>query len=119
LEFTEQIPQPMAADLVTLLGRVRDAWIFSGLRPAMTAVDSQQQAHFVRMLRLALFGIVAEMAVFAVGYIAPAMTTLLRPVYILIAALFVFALWRAAKRRPGHDRRHNAVGDRRHTDRRD
>jgi threonine/homoserine/homoserine lactone efflux protein len=71
------------------------------------------------MIRLVLLGIVAEMAVFGVGYLAPAMTTLLRPIYIFVAALFLFALWHAARRRPGHDRRHNAPGDRRHNDRRD
>ncbi|MDB4874362.1 MAG: hypothetical protein JWM41_808 [Gemmatimonadetes bacterium] len=83
------------------------------------AVDSHQQAYFLRMIRLAVLGLVAEMAVFATGYIAPAMTTLLRPIYILVAVLFLFALWHAARRRPGHDRRHNAPGDRRHVDRRD
>ena len=71
------------------------------------------------MIRLALLGIVSELLVFAVGHISPAMTTLLLPVYILIAILFGVAMWRAARRRPGHERRHTGAGDRRHGDRRD
>jgi hypothetical protein len=82
-------------------------------------VERATLAYMVRMLRLALLAIVSELAVFAVGHIAPAMRTLLLPVYILIAALFVVAMWHAARRRPGHERRHPGAGDRRHGDRRD
>jgi hypothetical protein len=71
------------------------------------------------MLRLVLLGLIAEMAVFAVGHFAPAMKTLLPPVYALVAVLFAGAIWRAMRRRPGHERRHAGAGDRRHRDRRD
>ena len=82
-------------------------------------VEPSTLAYVVRMLRLAVLAIVSELAVFAVGHIAPAMATLLLPVYILVAALFAVAMWHAARRRPGHERRHPGAGDRRHGDRRD
>lgn len=82
-------------------------------------MDSNQQAHTVRMLRLTILWLVAEVAVFAVGHFAPAMTTLLPPVYALVAVLFVAALWHALRRRPGHERRRPGAGDRRRGDRRD
>jgi hypothetical protein len=70
------------------------------------------------MLRVALFGLVAELIVYAVGYFAPAMQTLLPPVYALVGVLFVAAMWRTYRRRPGRERRHGDA-DRRHGDRRD
>lgn len=73
----------------------------------------------VRMLRLALLWIAAELAVFAVGHFSPAMETLLLPVYLFVAAVFAVMLWRASRRRPGHERRQAGSGDRRHGDRRD
>jgi hypothetical protein len=71
------------------------------------------------MLRLAVLGLIAEMAVFAVGHFAPAMTTLLPPVYLLVAVLFAGAIWHALRRHPGRERRHAGAGDRRRGDRRD
>jgi hypothetical protein len=71
------------------------------------------------MLRLVLLGLAAEIIVSAVGYFAPAMRTLLPPVYALVAVLFLGALWHRYRRRPGRERRHAGAGDRRHGDRRE
>jgi hypothetical protein len=81
-------------------------------------VESNDRAHVVRMIRLAVLGIAAEAVVYCLGYVTPAMRPLLLPVYLLIGVLFAFALWHAARRRPGHERRHG-LGDRRQGDRRD
>ncbi|HEY4216191.1 MAG TPA: hypothetical protein VGM67_03580 [Gemmatimonadaceae bacterium] len=106
--------------------RTADPVTFPGGKPASKPsfiaaelVDSSQQAHLVRMLRLATLGLVAEMIVFAVGFFAPAMKTLLPPVYLLVAVLFAGAIWHQFSRRPGRERRRPGSGDRRHGDRRE
>ena len=64
-----------------------------------------------RVTTLAVIGIAAEGALFALSRLAPAMAGLVRPLYAAIAGVLVFNLWHAARRRgPGLDRRR---GDRR------
>jgi hypothetical protein len=72
------------------------------------------RARVLRMLRLVAAGAVIEIALVIVVKLSPAMRVLMRPVYWIVAAVVLFAVWHAW-RRGGADRRH---GERRHGDRR-
>jgi hypothetical protein len=75
-------------------------------------VQSSDRAHITRILRYVIGIIAVELGLFIIARVAPALATLIRPAYWVVAALFVVPVWHATRRRaPGHDRRH---ADRRH-----
>ena len=82
------------------------------LRGSAPSVEPPHHPQRVRFLRYVALVAVIEAALFFVGYLAPAMQTLLKPVYLLVLAVFVIPIWHATRKRAaGHDRRH---ADRRH-----
>jgi hypothetical protein len=58
-----------------------------------------------RIARLAIIGIIAEAALFALERLAPAMSALVRPMYPAVAGVLVYGLWHAMHSRTGGDRR--------------
>ena len=63
-----------------------------------------------RLVGLALTAIAIEIALLVIAWFGPAFRVLLRPVYVLVATIFVWMIWRSARRRSEGDRRQ---GDRR------
>ena len=63
-----------------------------------------------RLVGLALTAIAIEIALLVIAWFGPAFRVLLRPVYVVVATIFVWMIWRSARRRSEGDRRH---GDRR------
>ena len=63
-----------------------------------------------RIVGLAAAWAGVELALWLLTRFMPAMRGLMRPVYVAVAVAFGLALYHAARRRSGHDRRH---GDRR------
>lgn len=66
-----------------------------------------ERPRLIRVLILAAIAVAVEVALFSVGRLAPAMTTLLRPVYWVVGGLFALAMWHASRQRATGDRRHN------------
>jgi hypothetical protein len=58
-----------------------------------------------RLVGLALTAVVIEIGLLAVAYFGPAFRVLLRPVYVIVATIFVWMIWRSARRRSEGDRR--------------
>jgi hypothetical protein len=58
-----------------------------------------------RVVGLALTAAAIELGLLAVAYFGPAFRVLLRPVYVLVATIFVWMIWRSARRRSEGDRR--------------
>jgi hypothetical protein len=54
---------------------------------------------------LLIAGTVVEAALFGVVWLAPALRVFMRPVYVGVAAIFVFVTWHAWRGRSGEDRR--------------
>ena len=63
-----------------------------------------------RVVGLALTAVVIEIGLLTIAWFGPAFRVLLRPVYVLVATIFVWMIWRSARRRSDGDRRQ---GDRR------
>ena len=63
-----------------------------------------------RLVGLALTAVAIEIGLVVVAWFGPAFRVLLRPVYVVVATIFVWMIWRSARRRSHGDRRH---GDRR------
>jgi hypothetical protein len=59
-----------------------------------------------RVIGLALTAIVIEVGLLAIAHFGPAFRVLLRPVYVIVATIFVWIIWRSARRRNDGDRRH-------------
>lgn len=74
--------------------------------------EHADRAHVRRIIRIALGVLVVEGALVLVAYLAPAMRVLLRPVYVIVAAIGLLSVWHAAWRRTRRDRRHE---NRRHS----
>jgi hypothetical protein len=75
---------------------------------AQIAMATSNQAHIRRIIRYVAAVVAIELALFAIAYMAPAMKTLLQPVYWIVLVLFVVPIWHAARSRgAGHDRRHS------------
>jgi hypothetical protein len=69
-------------------------------------VQTSDQARLARVVRYVAALLVIELALFALARLAPAMATLFRPAYFVVAALFAVPIWHASRARsPGHDRR--------------
>ena len=69
-------------------------------------MQTSERAHRDRILRYVAVIALIELGLFAIGYFAPAMRTLLGPVYLIVPLLFVIPIWHASRTRgPGHDRR--------------
>jgi hypothetical protein len=69
-------------------------------------VQPSERAYVTRIVRFVVTLVVIELLLFVIAKLAPAMATLFRPVYWIVAALFVVPIWHAARKRaPGHDRR--------------
>ncbi len=66
-----------------------------------------------RALTFAVIAAAVEVALRTLVWRAPVFATLVGPLYWIVAGGMVVAVWHAARRRSGHDRRH---GDRRHRD---
>jgi hypothetical protein len=66
----------------------------------------------MRVLKFAVTAIVIEAALLFWVKLSPAFGTFMRPVYVMVGVAFGVAIWRAARKRDGGDRRH---GDRRHS----
>jgi hypothetical protein len=58
-----------------------------------------------RLVGLALTAVVIEIGLLAVAYFGPAFRVLLRPVYVIVATIFVWMIWRSARRRSEGDPR--------------
>jgi hypothetical protein len=58
-----------------------------------------------RVARLAMVGVAAEAALYALAKLAPAMSMLVRPLYPAVAGVLVYGLWHALHARTGEDRR--------------
>jgi hypothetical protein len=65
-----------------------------------------------RLVGLALTAVVIEIGLLTIAWFGPAFRVLLRPVYVLVATIFVWMIWRSAQRRSEGDRRHR---ERRHS----
>jgi len=63
-----------------------------------------------RVVGLALTAVVIEVGLLAIAHFGPAFRVLLRPVYVIVATIFAWMIWRSARRRSDGDRRR---GDRR------
>ena len=59
-----------------------------------------------RLVGLALTAVVIEIGLLVVAWFGPAFRVLLRPVYVVVATIFVWMIWRSARRRNQGDRRH-------------
>jgi Flp pilus assembly protein TadB len=59
-----------------------------------------------RLAGLALAAVIIEVGLLAIAWFGPAFRVLLRPVYVVVATIFVWMMWRAARRRGDGDRRH-------------
>jgi len=62
-----------------------------------------------RIVSLLLGGLVIEAALVGVVRLSPALRVIMRPVYLIVAVVFMLAIWHVSRRR--ENRRH---GDRRH-----
>jgi len=62
------------------------------------------------LLALALTAVLIELGLLAIAWFGPAFRVLLRPVYVVVAAIFLWLIWRSARRGTDGDRRQ---GDRR------
>jgi len=58
-----------------------------------------------RVILLVLAAIALEGALIALARLAPAMAGLVRPLYAAVAAVLLYIIWHAARRRRGQDRR--------------
>ena len=58
-----------------------------------------------RLVGLALTAVVIEIGLLTIAWFGPAFRVLLRPVYVLVATIFVWMIWRSARRRSDGDRR--------------
>jgi len=59
-----------------------------------------------RLVGLALTAVAIEIGLLVIAWFGPAFRVLLRPVYVLVATIFVWMIWRSARRRSEGDRRH-------------
>jgi hypothetical protein len=59
-----------------------------------------------RLVGLALTAVVIEIGLLVIAWFGPAFRVLLRPVYVLVATIFVWMIWRSSRRRSEGDRRH-------------
>jgi len=59
-----------------------------------------------RIVGLALTAVVIEIGLLTIAWFGPAFRVLLRPVYVIVATIFVWMIWRSARRRSDGDRRH-------------
>jgi hypothetical protein len=60
-----------------------------------------------RLVGLAVTAVVIELGLLVIAWFGPAFRVLLRPVYALVATIFVWMIWRSARRRSEGDRRQN------------
>jgi hypothetical protein len=58
-----------------------------------------------RVVGLALTAVLIEIGLLLIAYFGPAFRVLLRPVYVIVATIFVWMIWRSARRRSEGDRR--------------
>ena len=58
-----------------------------------------------RLVGLALTAVVIEIGLLVIAWFGPAFRVLLRPVYVVVATIFVWMIWRSARRRSEGDRR--------------
>jgi hypothetical protein len=75
--------------------------------------------HAEPLIAIWLIALVAAVILYRVEYVQPALSDLVRPVYVVVFALALLVTWKWFRARAvgaRHDRRH---GDRRHTDRRE
>lgn len=59
-----------------------------------------------RVLRVAAVFVLLEVALAVLAHFSPVFINLVRAAYIVVAAAFLFAVWRASRPRTGVDRRH-------------
>jgi Flp pilus assembly protein TadB len=65
-----------------------------------------------RLVGLALTAVAIEIGLLLVAWFGPAFRVLLRPIYVLVATIFIWMIWRSARRRSDGDRRQE---ERRHS----
>ena len=73
--------------------------------PWGSSVADAERHRWRRVILLVLLGLVIEAGLFSVARMAPAMAGLIRPMYAAVAGVLLFAVWNAARRRQGQDRR--------------
>jgi Flp pilus assembly protein TadB len=73
-------------------------------RVALSILDGHPRQR--RLVGLALTAVAIEIGLLVVAWFGPAFRVLLRPVYVLVATIFVWMIWRSARRRSETDRRH-------------
>lgn len=59
-----------------------------------------------RVIGLSIMGLMIEGACVAIVWLAPALRVFMRPVYVVVAAIFGVMIWHAWRGRSGTDRRH-------------
>jgi len=68
--------------------------------------SSLDRTHLWRAARTLAFGVVIEVALIVLADQAPAMVSLIRPLYWVIGGIFVIGIFNGLKTRSGGDRRH-------------
>ena len=79
----------------------------------MTTANSAAHARMKRVTGLAIAGIVIEGACVGLVWLSPALGVFMRPVYVVVGAIFGVMIWHAWRGRSGSDRRQE---ERRHSD---
>ena len=80
--------------------------------------NSARSQKLKRIALLIIGGVIVEGMLFGTVMLGPALASLVRPGYVVVAIAFVAAIWHAARRRPGQERR-QPPDDRRDGDRRE
>ena len=68
-------------------------------------IEASDRPRMKRALHVAIIGVAIEVLLLIVGMLSPAMGPLLRPMYLVVAVIFLVAVWQAARPRTGRDRR--------------
>jgi membrane protein implicated in regulation of membrane protease activity len=79
----------------------------------MTTANSGAHARTKRVIGLSIAGIVIEGACVGLVWLSPALGVFMRPVYVVVGAIFAVMIWHAWRGRSGSDRRQE---ERRHSD---
>lgn len=67
---------------------------------------SPDTARLRRVLRVAAVFVVLEVGLAVLAHFSPVFSNLVRAAYVVVAVIFLFAMWRASRPRTGMDRRH-------------
>lgn len=71
----------------------------------MTTATSAGHARMKRVIGLFITGLLIEGACVGVVWLSPALGVFMRPVYVVVGAIFAVMIWHAWRGRSGSDRR--------------